>query len=106
FDAVTVDFFGVFVAAGSADGAVFVAPFADDVEALEGEAVAVHFFVATGAGGVAAMFVQLLADGGAAADVGLDGAGIGRRGRGDDAEELVHDEGAALDGRSGGAVGG
>ena len=56
-----------------AEGAVAVAPAAHHVEALQGEAGRVDLGVAGVAGLPGAVLGELLADGGRAADVGLDG---------------------------------
>ena len=88
-----------------ADAPVVVAPAADDVEALQGEARRIDLGVAARALGPLPVLGQLLADRRGAADVRLDGrdvrGGLGRR----RAQDAVQHPGPAQDRRRRGAVG-
>lgn len=83
-----VDFGGFGFLAG---GGVFFAPAADGVVGFEAEAERIDLAMALGAGGVGAMFGEAVADGGGAADIGINGGhNIWRRWR-RDAEEILRD---------------
>ena len=88
------------------DGAVNGAPAAGDVVVLQGEAGRVELGMATGAGGLVAVLVELLADRRGSADVRLDGGHVFRRRIGRGAEDAVEHVSAAHHGRGAGAVGG
>jgi len=79
---------------GLVDGVV-VAPAADGIEVLEGEADGVDVLVATGTAGVGGVAVEEFADGGGAGGVGLDCGDVGWWWRCGLAEDVLEEPGAA-----------
>src|SRR6185437_8351190 len=82
---------GVALAEGSVAGTFA----ADDVEGFQGEAGRIDLRVAGGAGGIAAVLGELLADGGGPTDVRFDGRNVRRRRLRRLPEQPVEHEGAA-----------
>ncbi len=81
------------------DGAVLVPPRAHDIKAFKRETGRVDILVAARAGGVGAVFRKLLADGGGAAGIGIDGTRFRRRWRDGGTENAVKNPCAPDDGR-------
>ena len=77
---------------------------ADGVEGFESKSSGIDFRVAAGATGVVAVFVELFANGGRPARVGINCSRAGRRRGWRFVEESVHDPDAAFHGGGGGAV--
>ncbi len=91
---------------GFCGGAVELTEAADGVEGFEGESRRIDVLVAAVAGVHAAMFIELLSDGGGASDIGFDGGDIWRWWRRVFAEQMFEDPFPSEDGGGGGAVGG
>ena len=85
--------------------AIALAPAADHVEVLQGEAGRIDPGMARGAARQRPMLGELLANRGRAARIGLERRDIGGRGIGRFAEQPPHDPGAAQHRRGDGAVG-
>ena len=91
---------------GAGGGAVEVAVAADRIKGLEREAGRVDVLMAGIARGDVAMLVELLADRGRAADVGLDGGHVRRRWWRGLADDVLEHPLATQHGRGGRAIGG
>ena len=78
-------------------GGVFFAPAADGIVGFEAEAERVDLAMALGAGGIGAVLGKAVADGGGAADIGINRGHDIRRRRRWDAEDVFGDPHAACD---------